>query len=71
MKTLAYETPRGTLKVVRGEWIESTLWTDSDVEPTFKTEDGKHIILVDNTKLVTLVGTPKGGTTERLLGYVA
>lgn len=71
MKTLAYETPRGTLKVVRGEWIEETLWTNSQTDPTFRTEDGKDIVLVNNHKLVMIVTTPKGGRTERTIGHVA
>ena len=71
MKTLAYETPKGTLKAVRGEWIEETLWSDSKVEPTFKTEAGMRIMLVGNSRLEVLVTTPKGGKTTRLLGFVA
>ena len=66
MKTLAYETPRGTLKVVRGEWIDAG--NDAHV---FKTEDNKYIELIGNSKLVMTVRTRNGGHTGRTIGYVA
>lgn len=64
IKTLAYETNRGNLKVVRGEWTGQ----HGDL---FKTEDGKWLTLRGDDAIVAIVRTPKGGLTERKLGYLA
>jgi hypothetical protein len=66
MNTLTYETPRGTLRVVRGEWINN----GRDVT-VFKTEDNRYLELVGKDAVVTIVRTRNGGLTTRKLGYLA